>query len=146
MRISRTLVGLPFDDFKEIFGITVVPGRGQEVKYLNITNGTISEITEKSLTFYLIFESPIHISSKDSPDILIVEVLQPELFLDQNNSQTIDSSNTLFRMVLPPQVSRDLDKFKSATNSMKSGMQLFMIFQVIVASSCEPFWAMINTL
>ena len=42
---------------------------------LNFTNGTISEITEKSITFYLDFESPIHISTGDTPDVMVVDVL-----------------------------------------------------------------------
>ena len=126
--------------------MVMIPGEEQEQTWLNITNGTISEITEKSITFYLDFESPMHISTGDTPDVMVVDVLKPELFVDKNNSQPIDPKTTHFEITLPPQVSRGLNNLRGATNNMKSGMQLFMVVQVLVASSCEPFWAMVNTL
>lgn len=87
----------------------MIPGVGQEPKWLNITNGTISSITEKSITFYLEFETPSRISTAETPDTMIVNILKPDLFVDKNNSQPIDSKNTLFEMSLPQQVSRGLN-------------------------------------
>jgi hypothetical protein len=88
----------------------------------------------------------MHISTGDTPDVMVVDVLKPELFFDKNNSQRIDPKTTHFEIILPPQVSRGLNDLRGATNSMKSTMQVYMVGQVIIASSCEPFWAMVNTL
>lgn len=63
----------------------------------------LTGFTSTSLFMTLNFESPLSISIGEQPDIVTVEIVEPDLFISKESGKSISSTKTKIKKPVPKQ-------------------------------------------
>jgi hypothetical protein len=80
-----------------VFEINVLPGPDSNIDDLKILQWNVTAMTSKQMTFKLIFEMPLRISSQEIFDKLEVKVLKNYFILDEETDEPIKAGTTVKR-------------------------------------------------
>lgn len=142
------------DDYytREKIFVVIRPGVEQERDKVDINSIKITKFTEKEMELTVAFKNPLYISMGDTPDRIIIEILDTSYFVSAETGKELDYKKSRYNRELPYQMipGDTTDSFMLGTANLEKILNIVMLanvgVSVLFSTSLTTLWSLMNSL